>query len=109
MLIKPIDANSLVGPDGRFAQRGCLGNCSICHLHSSDGCRVILEAPLISAEDLLELLGPAGIALRNIGRVLAEEERGHISPEYALAEIRECMAEFLNWEKVRKEQAVHED
>lgn len=44
-----IDANTLVGADGLFATRGCTGNCSNCNLWSTEGCRVILEAPTVEA------------------------------------------------------------
>lgn len=44
-----INANTLVGPDGLFATRGCAGNCGCCGLWSEKGCRVILEAPTVDA------------------------------------------------------------
>ena len=44
-----IDADVIVGKDGLFSQRGCVGNCQHCGLWSQDGCRVILEAPTIDA------------------------------------------------------------
>lgn len=40
-----IDADALLGKNGAFNQKGCCGNCSICRLHTKEGCSVILEAP----------------------------------------------------------------
>lgn len=48
-----IDANTLVGPDGLFATRGCTGNCECCNLWSKEGCRVILEAPTVNAVEVV--------------------------------------------------------
>lgn len=48
-----IDANTLVGADGLFSVRGCTGNCSCCSLWSTDGCRVILEAPTVDAVEVV--------------------------------------------------------
>ena len=47
-----IDKHSLVGQDGLFSKRGCYGNCQHCSLWSSEGCRVILEAPAIDAVEV---------------------------------------------------------
>jgi len=48
-----IDKYSLVGQDGLFSKRGCHGNCQHCVLWSSEGCRVILEAPTVDAVEVV--------------------------------------------------------
>ncbi len=40
-----VERGVLMGRDGLFAQRGCIGRCEYCGLWSEAGCRVILEAP----------------------------------------------------------------
>lgn len=92
--IRPIDANILVGPDGLFAQRGCIGYCEACNLHSSDGCRVILEAPTLSKGDFLYLLDPSGMALHNICLILEREKSGSLPPEYVLDAVRTYMEDI---------------
>lgn len=48
-----INANTLVGADGLFATRGCVGNCNNCNLWSKEGCRVILDAPTVDAVEVM--------------------------------------------------------
>lgn len=48
-----INANNLVGADGLFSTRGCVGNCNSCNLWSEEGCRVILEAPTVDAVEVM--------------------------------------------------------
>ena len=48
-----IDKYSLVGQDGLFSKRGCYSNCQHCGLWSSEGCRVILEAPTVDAKEVV--------------------------------------------------------
>lgn len=48
-----IDKYLLVGTDGLFSKRGCPGNCQHCGLWSDKGCRVILEAPIVDAVEVV--------------------------------------------------------
>ena len=48
-----IDADTLVGADGLFAKRGCLGNCQHCGLWSAEGCCVIIEAQTVDAVEVV--------------------------------------------------------
>ena len=59
-----IKRESLLGPNGLFAQRGCTGECEHCGLWSKDGCKVILEA---TAEDVAPIVHAEWIKIKSNG------------------------------------------